>query len=129
MELSLYYEQRYAQPAQYLRRFTLRPDGFISVQAPYGGGELVTRPFVFGGHELVLNLATAAIGGARVELQDEQGTPLPGYTLDECTEVFGDLLEAPVAWGERRDLGDLAGRPVRLRFALRDADLYALRFR
>ena len=35
----------------------------------------------------------------------------------------------PVRWREGADLGALAGRPVRLRFVLREADLYAFRFR
>lgn len=33
-----------------------------------------------------------------------------------------------VRWGRGENLGALAGRPVRLRFALKDADLYAFRF-
>jgi hypothetical protein len=34
-----------------------------------------------------------------------------------------------VHWQSGSDLGTLAGKPVRLRFVLRDADLYSIRFR
>ena len=68
----------------------------------------------------------------RVELQDPDGAPLPGYELDDCVPLIGNDLARTVTWrrpeGPSRDLSALAGRAVRLRFALVDADLYALRF-
>ena len=54
--------------------------------------------------------------------------PLPGFTLADCKEVYGDDLERTIAWKGNADLGTLAGKPVRLRFELRDADLYSFRF-
>ncbi len=48
---------------------------------------------------------------------------------DEMEESFGDALERVVSWKGTGDPGDLAGRPVRLRISMRDADLYSLRFR
>ena len=53
---------------------------------------------------------------------------LPGFALADCHEVYGDDLERAVAWKGNPDLGALAGKPVRLRFELRDADLYSYRF-
>lgn len=47
----------------------------------------------------------------------------------DCPEVFGDQLERVVAWTSGPDLSALAGKPIRLRFTLKDADLYSLRFR
>ena len=65
-----------------------------------------------------------------VELQDPEGVPLPGFSLDECEPVFCDSLDYTVRW--RSDLGadlrPLAGQPVRLRFRLRDADVYSFQF-
>ena len=61
----------------------LRTDGFASVQAPYAGGELVTRTLVFQGSQLELNLSTGAAGFGRVELQDEAGKPWPGFSMAE----------------------------------------------
>jgi hypothetical protein len=51
------------------------------------------------------------------------------FALGECLEMFGDSLERPVRWKRGDDLRRLAGKPVRLRFVLKDADLYSIRFR
>jgi len=64
----------------------------------------------------------------RVEIQDVNGAPLPGFSLDECDLIYGDHIERAVTWAGRSELKHLAGRPVRLRFEIKDADLYALRF-
>ena len=55
-------------------------------------------------------------------------TPIEGFTLDDCVEVLGDDLERVVHWSGGTDLSRLAGIPVRLRFVLRDADLFSFRF-
>lgn len=109
-------------------RYTLRTDGFASLQAPYDGGEMLSRPLRFAGNRLVLNLSTAATGSAQVELQDLAGKPLPGYALAECVPLVGDRIEFPVTWRQGDDVGPLAGTAVRLRVAMRDADLYSYRF-
>jgi hypothetical protein len=111
------------------RRHTLRIDGFVSVQAPLGGGELVTKPLTFAGRELVLNYSTSAAGSIRVEIQDAGGKPVPGYALADCDELYGDSLEQAVLWKGGSDVGLLAGQPVRLRFLLKDGDLFSMRFR
>ncbi len=56
------------------------------------------------------------------------GRSLTGFVLDDCPRVFGDAIERPVTWRKGGDVGGLAGRPVRLRFVLRDADRFAFRF-
>ena len=81
-ELSLYCMQNWRLPSVHIRRYTLRPDGFVSVHGPYGGGELVTRPLKFSGRELRINFSTSAVGSLRLELQDAQGKPLPGFELE-----------------------------------------------
>jgi len=65
----------------------------------------------------------------RVEIQDAAGTPIPGCTLDDCPEIIGDEIGRIVAWKRGADMARLAGRPVRLRFMMKDADLFAMRFR
>ena len=54
--------------------------------------------------------------------------PSPGFGLDDCPEVFGDDLERTVTWKSGMDVSRLSGQPVRLRFLLKDADLYSIRF-
>jgi len=89
-ELSLYSNEGYYTDGNRLRRFTLRMDGFVSVHAPYSGGELVTHPLVFKGRRLMLNYSTSASGKVMVEILGENGKPVPGFTMDECVELYGE---------------------------------------
>ena len=93
------------------------------------GGELITKPFIFSGSELILNFSSSAAGGIQVEIQDETGRTLPGFALHDCPPVFGDSIERMVTWFTGSDLSMLAGKPVRIRFVLRDADLFSMQFR
>lgn len=129
-ELSLYAVENYwiGKKGSELRRYTLRLDGFVSIQAPMSGGECLTEPVTFDGSELRVNFGTSAAGEIRVELQGEDGTLLPGFSLEDSEPLFGDSVDRPVTWKGHPDLAQHAGKAVRLRFALRDADLYAYRF-
>lgn len=129
-EMSLYYKEHNRLPSSRMRRGTLRADGFASIHAGYGGGELLTKALIFDGRELVINYSTSAAGSIRVELQDEHGLPLPGFGLADCDHVFGDEIERALRWHGVADLSAVAGRPLRLRFAMdKVADIYSLRFR
>jgi len=127
-EMSIYIQRAYGQPAHHLERLTLRIDGFASVHADYKPGELVTKPFTFTGKQLTLNLSTSAAGGIKVEIQDASGQAIPGFALADCSELNTDDLARVVSWKNGSDVSSLAGKPVRLRFHLKDADLYALQF-
>lgn len=127
-EMSLYKQAHYAQPSTHVLRYTLRTDGFASVNAPYLGGGFVTKPLTFTGSRLTVNFSTGATGGVQVEIQDAQGRPLPGFALEDCIEQVGDEIERTVTWKAGGDVSGLAGQPVRLRFAMRDADVFAVRF-
>ena len=128
-EMSLYAtEGEWHCKGNSLRRYTLRLDGFVSINAPLSGGELLTKPLTFTGNSLSLNFATSAAGDIRVEIQDAAGAPLPGFTLDDSELLFGDSLDRTVTWKNGGDVSRLAGRPIRLRFVLRDADLFSLKF-
>jgi len=128
-EISVYWIEHYCHPTCRLRRGTLRTDGFVSVNAGYAGGELITKPLRFEGDELIINYATSAAGSVRVEVQDEDGRPLPGHTLAESAELYGDEIEQVVSWEKGSDVSHAVGAAIRLRFAMKDADLYSIRFR
>jgi hypothetical protein len=110
------------------RRFTLRLDGFASVHAGADAGEVVTHPLRFAGRELVVNCSTSAGGSLRVEIQTQSGQPIPGFTLGESAPFVGDAVEQRVHWTKGSDVSSLAGKTVRLRFELKDADLYSFQF-
>lgn len=111
------------------RRYTIRTDGFASIHASDGSGELVSNPLRFQGQQLELNYSTSAAGSVRVEIQDVSGKPIPGYRLDECPAIVGDHIERIVGWKRGSDVGALAGKPIRLRFVMADSDIFSLRFR
>lgn len=128
-DISLYATEGYWQgDSTSVRRYTLRQDGFVSARAGWQGGSLSTKPLVFAGAHLELNFATSAAGSIRVEIQDVAGRPIDGFSLQDCSEIFGDTLSRTVSWKESPDLSSLSGKPVRLRFELQDADVYSFQF-
>jgi len=127
-QMSVYLNQDYAQPTAHLRRYSMRLDGFASAQAGYEGGELLTKPFTFSGNRLSINFGTSAAGGIRFEIQDAHGKPIPGFTLADAREQIGNEIERIVQWEQGADVSSLAGKPIRIRAVLNDADLYSIRF-
>ena len=127
-EMSIYVQRAYGQPTHHLQRLTFRTDGLVAVHAGYQPGELTTKPFTFEGQRLTLNLSASAAGGVFVEIQDAAGQPIPGFTLADCRELNTDDLARVVSWKNGSDVSTLAGKPIRLRFRLKDADLFALQF-
>ncbi len=109
-------------------QYLLRLDGFISVHAGYETGEFLTKPFRFRGDQLEINFSTSGAGRIRLELQDLNGQPLPGFALDDCEPIFGDTISHTVTWKPESDLGQINGQPVRLRFVMNEADVYSFRF-
>jgi len=51
-----------------VRRYTVRTDGFVSVNAGASGVEFTTHPMTFSGGSLELNFSTSAVGSVRVEI-------------------------------------------------------------
>lgn len=127
-ELSIYWVENYMHPSLRVRRGTLRLDGFVSMHAEYSGGDFVTKPLKFTGDKLVINFASSAAGGLRAEIRDEAGHPIPGFTLAESADIYGDEIEQIVAWKKGTSVASLAGKSVRLKFTIKDADLYSIRF-
>jgi hypothetical protein len=65
----------------------------------------------------------------RIEIQDAAGKPITDYALNNCQEIIGDDVASVVAWKHGTNISQLAGRLIRLRFLLKDADLYSFKFR
>lgn len=114
--MSFLVNRNYGQPTAYLRRYELRLDGFASAHAGFAGGELLSRPIVTDGTRLELNYSTSAAGSVRVEVE---GTPI------KSRELIGDEINRIC---DLPDLGSVRGKPIRLRFHLKDADLFSYRF-
>ncbi len=109
------------------RIYRLRLDGFASIHAGFQQGEMVTKPLTFIGDTLFVNYETSAAGHLKVEVLDASGKPLPGFRLDQMKEALrGNERMQAVSW--QGNLSSLAGRSIRLRFVLREGDLYSIRF-
>ena len=122
-EMSFYVNRHYGQPTSHLSRYTLRLDGFSSLAAPYRGGEALTKPLRFTGQDLELNYATSAAGFVRVELLSADGRKVA-----ESIELIGDRIARTVLWQGAKELREWQGKPVRLRFRMKDAEIFSLRF-
>ncbi len=127
-EMSIYMNANYATPDAELRRYAWRLDGFASLHAPYEGGVFVSKTMRFDGSRLSLNYATSAAGGIRIQLEQPDGTPYPGFALGDCREIIGNEIERIVSWKQGADVSSLSGKPVRLRIEMKDSDVYSFQF-
>jgi len=128
-EMSLYVNQDYGQPSSNIHRYSLRLDGFASLRARGEVGTAVSKPITFSGEQLTINFATSAAGSVRVEIQDEDGSPIPGYEMKNAEEIIGNSVERVVTWKDKgSNLSQLAGKPVRLKWMVDDADLFSFQF-
>ncbi len=135
-------------------RVVQRMDGFVSADTPYDKeGSLITKPLIFKGNRLVLNIDTDSAGYAQVGFLDEKGIPIPGFSVDDCIYINGDFIETEVEWfsnwkdfpsteGKKieeivsykdkfkisKDLSLLEGRIVQVVFRMRGSKLYAMQF-
>ncbi|MFO7957451.1 MAG: glycosyl hydrolase family 32 [Candidatus Brocadiia bacterium] len=102
----------------------LRRDGFASLQGRFPGASMTTRPVQFSGDHLFVNAGTVG-SRLRVECLDEERQVIPGFTLDDCEGFIGNSTRAEIRWKNGAGIGQLAGRPVRLRFQMDRGDLYS----
>ena len=128
-ELSIYViEASNSHRPTRLRRYALRIDGFGSLHAKSREGVVVTKPLTFDGDKLSINVATSSAGYVKVELLDQDGNAIPGFSADDSDLIFGDDLDRVVTWKGKPDLASLANKPVRIRFIMYEADVYSLVF-
>ena len=89
---------------------------------------LTTVPIVFSGERLEINALTKRGGTITVELLDAAGSPMNSFP--PSNPFTGDNLRGVVTWPDGGGgVGRFIGKPVTLRFHLRDAELYSFAFR
>jgi hypothetical protein len=122
-------------------RLSQRLDGFVSLDAGEQTGTVITKPFVFDGNKLVLNVAAKGpvkvailnvagmeITGFNIGLTDAPKKEVRCYSLAHCDPITSDSVRQVVTWQGSSDVGNLAGQTVRLRFEMQNAKLYAFQF-
>ncbi len=105
---------------------TLRLDGFISLAANNEPAVVETKSFTLEGESLQVNV-DAGEGEIRVDVLDAAGVPLDGYSGEDAA-TFRNIDELRLSPRWSKSLAILKGQPIRLRFHLRRADLYAFQF-
>lgn len=113
-----------------------RLDGFAAWEAGDEAGELLTQSFICEGDRLFVN-AEAQKGSLAVAVLNEHGAAIEGFTAEECQPVTADTLAEGtqdslpsagwIRWKSQPDLRRLRGRPIQLRFQLKNAKLYSFR--
>ncbi|MBC8356381.1 MAG: hypothetical protein H8E66_30755 [Planctomycetes bacterium] len=102
-----------------------RQDGFVSLNAGKEVGELLTKLFIASGTRLMLNVDVRNGGYAKAELLDADNQPLEGFRLRDCIAVETGGIRQVISWKPTADISRLAGKQLRLRFVMKDADLYS----
>ncbi len=122
---------------------TIPVDRFVSLEPDRKRHEAVVElvPMIYPDTDLRLNATTmgqvytteASVGRIWPEVADADGHPIEGFSRKEAVPVDGDAFDHPLTWtrdGASYDMKALPDRPeapVRLRFWLDNAKIFALR--
>jgi hypothetical protein len=136
-------KSRAAKVVSGMGRVLLRRDRIVGIEAGAEEGTFATRPLLFSGRRLVVNSEPAgpdphlrvqmvgvgikpAQSAARGKYQED--AVLPGFGFEENVPITTDELDGSVRWSSGADLGQWAGKPVRIHFRFRSMRVYAFQF-
>jgi hypothetical protein len=102
----------------------MKRDRYVAREAGDESGTIMTPSIVLGGHELTINADAADGGEIRVQVLDAGGKAIEGFTFADAEPITRDGLGVPVKW--KRELKQIARRPVRLAFQMKHARLFAI---
>ena len=106
---------------QVYRRYTMRIDGFVSLNANFDGAQMRSKKVIFFGKNMEINFSTSAFGRIRVTICDNDGN------LIESEDLFGDRVDRPVRF--KGDLSRFSGKEVQITFIMKDCDIYSFQFK
>ncbi|MFA6929436.1 MAG: GntR family transcriptional regulator [Lentisphaeria bacterium] len=106
-------------------RYTLRTDGYCSLHAGYAEGEWLSKPLQYKNGKLEFNLATSVMGSFKVELQNSDGVPIKGCTMDESEIFYGDSIAYTPSWNGYSKLPFKKGDIFRIRCLARECDVFS----
>ena len=106
---------------------TLRLDGFFYFATQAGKGRLRTKAMRITGDEIKIN-ARSPFGGIRVQVIDEKGEVIPGYSFDESIPLYGDELFWQPMWkGGKTISGVKSNKRRQLDIEIVTGEIYAIR--
>ena len=108
--------------------YRIRTDGFVSLHAGLVSGTFLTKVLERHGGNLEFNISTSAGGAFQLEVCDENGNALPGYTFKDMKEFYGDSIAFVPQW-KGKTLADLPAGKFRLRGKMRECDLFSVSFK
>jgi hypothetical protein len=91
-------------------------------------GTFHTMPIKTRGRHVRLNCRSPLSGMVKAELVGPDFTTVPGRTFDDCDWIAGDHLDRELTWKGESALPIPDGQPFQLRFQLRCAELFSVRF-
>ena len=109
-----------------LWRASIREDGIMALKAE-SRGECWSSPLEYEGSELTINAWTRFGGTVRIGLCEEDGTLIPGRSLEDCDRMTGDLMWSTVSWKGQSDISQWERSTVRLHIELTRGWLHAWR--
>ncbi|MDF9798925.1 hypothetical protein OKW21_004188 [Catalinimonas alkaloidigena] len=124
-EMSFFVIRAYGTPDVYLERMVLRKDGFASLHADFEEGSAISKPLILKGDILKANYSTSTKGYVKVVILDEKGNEVPGYGEADAIPAIGDQIDGTLSWQSGKTLQALGGKKVRIKFIIKDADLYS----
>lgn len=101
----------------------MRLDGFRSYKGDFSSQKVTTRPIVFAGSEMLVNFKTSGAGSVTINIFDEEGSVIEGYT---SLPLIGDSTDRKVIF--EKDISRPCGKNVRIEFVLKDAEIYSFKF-
>ena len=99
----------------------------VALEAPLEGS-FALHALRVDGRTVWLNVRTRFAGYVQVEAWGADGKSLPGRSFADCDRIGGDYLDRLVTWHGESDLGHAEGSAVSLRFRMRSAELFSVRF-
>jgi hypothetical protein len=104
---------------------TLRMDGFCSMRADQAEGWLMSRREPFHEPAVTINARTAGDGFVTAEILDRHNKVMPGFARQDCQAFSGDSVRHVLKWNSGAFAADHARTDYKIRFCLRDAELFS----
>lgn len=91
-------------------------------------GFFSTPKVLLNGNRIVLNYKTAFSGSLKMELRNEKGEVIKGYSFTDCDIMSGDKIGHTVSWNGNKDLSSIYEKTIIMAFEMCTAKLYSFEF-